>query len=338
MSVGFGFSDGDFLATLKLISTIIDALRESSQSSSAFQELLNDLCALETTLIHIERIDFEESQRFEKIALYQAAAQCQRSIDAFWNKIEKYQPHLTLGGTSTRDKDIWAKVKWAVYKKGKVDTFRAEIRGHTSSIQVLIGAIELDATTKLARNQQARKKGLAGRIQEFSLQAMGKLRAIANDAAQTARRSTNLLYICADILRTNVRVFQIVYDIQLLITQIPGQVQRKQPVYMVDAFNKESPFHLEFIRSAAALLAVLKANLQSSGCGPGMIDRGEFVIEDSGTNNVIDIMQNWETCFYPGQRVSMSMVFRSKGEVLYKVSCPRCQNAHDNSKGEEVTW
>lgn len=48
----------------------------------------------------------------------------------------------------------------------------------------------------------------------------------------------------------NVKVFQIVLEIQQVVTRIPGQVERQQPVYLLDALGKTSPFHLEFIRSA----------------------------------------------------------------------------------------
>jgi hypothetical protein len=48
-----------------------------------------------------------------------------------------------------------------------------------------------------------------------------------------------------------VKVFAIVLDIQNILKHIPGQVQRQQPVFLIDAMGKHSPFHLEFIRSAA---------------------------------------------------------------------------------------
>jgi hypothetical protein len=332
MSVGFGFSVGDFLATIKLVGTVIDALRESSHSTTRFENLLNELEALDTALQNVKRLEFDESQRFEKLALYQVAAQCQRSIDAFWSRIQKYQSHLSKDGTNSRLKDGWAKIKWAVCEQGEVDTFRAEIRGHISSIQVLMAAIH-------AQTQQRQYKSLAGKIQEYSSQVMGKLRAIADDVALNVQHGTSLVQTCAEILQTNLRVFQIVYDIQLFITRIPGQVQRQQPVYFVDAFNRESPFHLEFIRSAEALLAVLKVNFKESGIGPELIDRGEFVIEESGTDNVIDITRNWTTCFYPGQRVAMSIILRqTERATSMKSFCPKCSTYDSSSSENEIHW
>lgn len=50
--------------------------------------------------------------------------------------------------------------------------------------------------------------------------------------------------------QTNVQVFQIVLNIQNIITKIPGQVDRQQPVYFVDALSRNMSFDLEFIMSA----------------------------------------------------------------------------------------
>ncbi|CAI6342518.1 unnamed protein product [Periconia digitata] len=326
MSVGFGFSVGDFLATLKLVGSIVDALREASHSTSMFHELLNELEALDTALNHVNRVEFDDSQHFEQLALYQAAAQCRRSIDTFWGETRKYQPHLSKDGTDSRMKDSWMKVKWAVCKKKDVDAFRAEIQAHTSSIQVLMDAI-------LAQNQRRQYKSLAGKIQDLSSQALGRLRVIADAVSHNVQQSTGLVETCAKILETNLRVFQMIYDIQLFVTHIPGQVQRQQPVYLIDAFNKESPFHLEFVRSADALLAVLKANYNDSG----LIDRGQFLIEEVGSQRLIDLSQNWDSCFYPGQRVAMSMILSTIEPRCTDPSCLGCGTLQPDVTDEEVT-
>jgi len=309
MSVGFGFSVGDFLAALSLVGDVIDALRESSHASSSFHSLINELYALESALLRVKRLDFE-GHNIEKVALGQAASQCQKTIDAYYKKIQKYQPHLQQDGTDAKIKDAWAKIKWAVCKKDELETFRAEIRGHTSSIEILLLSVRIEATTLHTRKQDSHHKSLGSKMQDLSCQAMGMLSTITDSVAQSIQQGKALLESSAQIVQTNLRIFQIVHDIHVFIFRIPGQIQRQQPVYLVDAFNKESPFHLEFVRSAEALLAVLKVNLKELGCGPGMIDRREFVIEEFGTQNRIDISGPWDNCFYPGQRVAMSMTFK----------------------------
>lgn len=110
MSVGFGFSVGDFLAGLELVGTVIDALRESGASGRNFRALINELSALETALFQVKRLDLDSKLQIELLALHQAAAQCQQSIDQLWKTIRPYQPHLG-SGTGSRITDGWYKVK-----------------------------------------------------------------------------------------------------------------------------------------------------------------------------------------------------------------------------------
>lgn len=337
MPVGFGFSVGDFVAVLKLVGDVIDALRESSSAGAAFRSLINELYALESALLRVKRLDPDTNHNVETVALRQAASQCQQTIGTFYKKIQTYQPHLQRDGTDSKVKDAWMKIKWAICKQDDLETFRAEIRGHTSSLEILLLTVQMEATTTQTRKQDSHHKSLAGSIQNFSFQAMGALSTISNSVAKSVQQGKELLEASAQIVQTNLRVFQIVHDIQLFILKIPGQVQRQQPVYLIDPLNKESPFHLEFVRSKEALLAVLKINLKESGCGPLMVDQGEFTIEEMGTQEEIDLMRPWDSCFYPGQKVIMSMIFKQTPTIATS-ACPRCGEEHQESPKKEITW
>lgn len=120
----------------------------------------------------------------------------------------------------------------------------------------------------------------------------------------------------------NIQIFQAVLKIQNFITHIPAQVERQQPVYLIDAFGRQSPFHLEFVRSAKALTAVLKANFSKTGQARKKIGRGEFVIQDSLKKRDINIFDDWDKSFYPGQRVEMSVVLQCRWQA--GSSCPGC--------------
>lgn len=54
----------------------------------------------------------------------------------------------------------------------------------------------------------------------------------------------------------NVLIFHILLRILNILTNIPGQVERQQPVYLVDALGRHSPFHLEFMRSVEVRIQV----------------------------------------------------------------------------------
>lgn len=143
MSVGFGFSAGDFIAALQLVGTVIDALRDSGNSSAEYRSLIGQLYTLESALLGIKRLELDDSQHAEVIALRQAAAQCQRTIDAFLEKVKVYQPSLKSGGSGNRLRDGWRKFKWAVCKKEDVVRFRAELMAHTEAIEMILTTVQM---------------------------------------------------------------------------------------------------------------------------------------------------------------------------------------------------
>lgn len=250
MSVGFGFSVGDFLAAIKVVGTVIDSLRSSGNSSTQYRALVEELLTLEDCLVRVKRVELDDSQSAERIAFQQAAAQCQRTVDGFMEKIGKYQQHLRSGGSRNGLKDAWMKIRWALCKKEDVEQFQAQLRGHRGAIEVLLLTVQLNCTTIQAKTQDQQHKTLAGRIQDMSFQWLGKLAAISDQITISLEQGKQLIESTTQVLRTNLQVFQMVSQILNSITQIPGQVERQQPVYMVDALGRASPFHLEFVRSA----------------------------------------------------------------------------------------
>lgn len=144
MSVGFGFSAGDFIAALNLVGTVIDALRDSGEAGSQYRELVRQLLTLETALMQVKRLDLDDSQYAEVVALRQAAAQCQRTIDDFWRDTQKYQPSLGSNGRgSSNVRDGWMKIKWAICKKDDVTRLKADLLGHTEAIQMLLATVQM---------------------------------------------------------------------------------------------------------------------------------------------------------------------------------------------------
>ncbi|GKZ78533.1 hypothetical protein AnigIFM56816_002206 [Aspergillus niger] len=102
------------------------------------------------------------------------------------------------------------------------------------------------------------------------------------------------------------------------------QVERQQPVYFLDALGRVTPFHLEFIRSAEAFIAVLQDNFKKFAPAKEMIQKGDFAIYDLATERDIDLTKHWETVFRPGQAVAMCMIFRPM--ETRKDFCPACEN------------
>jgi len=92
-----------------------------------------------------------------------------------------------------------------------------------------------------------------------------------------------------------------------------------------------------------ALVSVLKINFKKHGTATQRIERGEFAIQDSATTNDVDLSKDWETCFLPGQRVNMSMIFtKHAGPRFEKDGCPSCKciivDGTAEEFGDSKTW
>ena len=156
---------------------------------------------------------------------------------------------------------------------------------------------------------------------------------MADSIACGLQQGKELLDTTTEVLRTNAQVFQVVVNLQNIIIRIPGQVERQQPVFLIDALGKGSLFHLEFIRSAEALVAVLAINFQKVGAAE-KIHNGEFAIEDSITKQDINLKTDWDICFFPGQRVEMSMIVTRLD--VSPTTCPKCW--YKGKKVGEPEW
>lgn len=143
MSVGFGFSTGDFIAGIDLIGTIINALNDASTASLEYRELIRQLYSLESALIQVKKVKFDGAQHAETVGLWQAASQCHQAIDDFWKTIQKYQPHLREGGSNSRIKDSWMRVRWSLCKKDDLAKFKINLSAHTASIQLLLNTLQM---------------------------------------------------------------------------------------------------------------------------------------------------------------------------------------------------
>ena len=61
MSVGFGFSAGDFIVALELVETVIRALEDSGIVSIEYCELLGELRSFETALIRVKQLELNDT-------------------------------------------------------------------------------------------------------------------------------------------------------------------------------------------------------------------------------------------------------------------------------------
>lgn len=325
MAVGFGFSVSDLSAGLKLIKDSIDAVNDTRGSAADYALLVNEISSLQDGLQVVVELQSDQClSGKQSAALERALRTCQESIDAFLSSVSKYQTHLNP--TASGLQSNYRKIKWALCKKDDVAQFRAQLGRHASSINMLL--ITFQARQNL---QTAKPSGsLALKSQSENSHMVEMLKNLSFD--QRA--------IFVAMMQQNKQLQQGIEDLRTILqiqAVIPQQVLLQQPVVLLDPFGKTVPFHLDFIDSAECFMAVLKARFSRAGvtsAGLSKLEHRDFVIQESRRKRPIDIDQNWNSVFRPGQNIDMSMIFHRF--ACPPSTCPVC--LEDNEDGNEQVY
>lgn len=150
-----------------------------------------------------------------------------------------------------------------------------------------------------------------------------------------ATEATDLRLLVTNAVESNIKIF---LQTQQLLSNLPAQVDRQQPIVFEDAHGRRTPFHIEFIDSFAVFQAVLEARFRNV---PGLekVRNLEYAVQDVASRRRVDLTKQWELIFRPGRRVNMSMVFQQS--QARSSSCPGCSSENivggDNTN-DDVQW
>ncbi|MCJ1465468.1 hypothetical protein MMC07_004086, partial [Pseudocyphellaria aurata] len=317
MAVGFGFSVGDLVTSLKLIKDSVEAVKDTKGAATDYAQLLTEITSLQDGLEAIEDLDLvHKGSNTQMTAIIGVVGACRKCIDDFLTSISKYQPHLHSNASGLISN--YRKIKWALCRKDDVATFRAQLGRHTSLINMFLITFQ---TKELMES-----KGGDG-----STSMVVKTRDADRDCEQ--RQFFEFLMQQNSELMRNVQELNRMLHIQM---PIPPQVLLQRPVMLLDAFGKMAPFHLDFIDSLEAFIAVLKVRFRQAGVkqiGLSKLDKRQFSIQETRFKKSKDLSRPWSTIFQPGQEVDMSM-------VIHRFSCRpgTCPGwSSSNEGGEEQT-
>ena len=327
MSVGFGFSVGDLVTSLKIIKDSIEAVKDTKGASADYAALIAEITSLQDAFRAIEDTQMlQRGTEKQQVAIVRAIGACQNCIEEFLVSISKYQSHLNPHARSLTS--TYRKIKWALCKKEDVALFRTKLERHTSSINMLLITF------------QAQEKGCSSNETSLIVSTQDEKR-----SDQTLKLLQNLSIeqrqFFEILMRQNQELMRNIQDLNRLLQMqisIPPQVLLQQPVILLDAFGKIAPFHLEFIDSLESFSAVFKIRFRQAGvkqAGLSKIDRREFAIQESRHKRVLDLKKPWSSLFQPGQEVDMSMVFHRFS--CPPSTCPGCSRNNEDGK-EQTQW
>ncbi|KAI4159225.1 MAG: hypothetical protein LQ342_006745 [Letrouitia transgressa] len=300
MSINFGFSVGDVIAVINVIRTSIRAFNETKGSSTTFQSLIQELHSLEDSLEAVEAVQAESLNGRRTDAIRRAVKRCHQCINVFVRDIAKYQPWLRPKSTEIRA--TAGKIKWALCRNDDIVRFRDQVMHHQSALQTLL---LVQANSKVSTVEEAQEKMLhlstevatqSGHTHKHVLAIEASINNLTRQNSRAQRENQNAM-------------MQLLCELRNL-QGLPPQVLLPQPVTLKDACGDIYPFHLTFIPSLEALVAVLKFRFKTHGVstvGLRKLETKEFIFREQDYK--ISVRRPWASVFKPGQRVDMSMIY-----------------------------
>jgi hypothetical protein len=165
-AVPFGFSVGDFVASIELIHKAAKALRSTSGATGHYQQTLLDLELIESVLLRVQGLSptSASQETIQKIQLCGRA--CHVPLDHFLQKAKKLEPYLNFNKNSSEAdflhiKKGGYKLRWAILLEEDVAKLKASIGPNIEIINTLLQmeALERGAVTQESLDRIAEQMG-----------------------------------------------------------------------------------------------------------------------------------------------------------------------------------
>jgi hypothetical protein len=316
MPVGFGFSIGDVISGLQLLRNSIEAVNNVNGSSADYASLIAELESLDTALqaaleVTSEQLPNEEQQHQQK-AISSAVKACQKCMDDFLIRIAQYQKHLKRGSRGWGS--CYMKIKWALCKQEDIAKLRAMLGSHTNSINVLLALYRTKEMSDLAKSLQ-QNQSLISRGVEY--EQVDQMSYMLQDLSLQQRQSFDALQQQYD---RSAQTIEQVHSMLQVQKAIPPQIMLQKPVILLDACGRLAPFHLEFVNSLDAFVAVMLVRFKQAGISQGGLQKLanlEFTLRDTTRKRPIDLTKPWCSVLKPGQVIDMNVLYPT---IIYKLA------------------
>ncbi|KAI9654194.1 MAG: hypothetical protein M1821_006722 [Bathelium mastoideum] len=279
MPIPFGISVGDFIAFIDTTVKVVNALKDSTGSSQEYRDVVRELESLKLALTEVRNVKTDDAQT--KAALDSVVLNCQRTVQDFLNKIEKYK--LSLGSIARSEKKIKTalrKIQWALYSKEDVREFQMLLYLHTASLNLLVARIN---------------HGSAAMAQQEQINALIRI----ESKVDSARRNTAVMHtlalstiircwkdfqaMLALIIFGNIRIFELIIGY----SRIPSQVTFDQPVNFQDAHGRMLPLQMVWVHTWQHFETMLKWKF-SDVPGLAKVERGQYILTDVFSKKDVD--------------------------------------------------
>jgi hypothetical protein len=287
---------------------------------------------------------------------------CRVSIDAFAATIKNYSSSLTVGGSGNGIKDVARKVQWrASHKQDSTARFRAQITSYTESINMLLATAKMyvlgllnrtilkidhsrtildlnnrEVTRQLTENERTTQDAFAHQngslelirtrldeAKELIVEGNNLGKSLLDRLEWMQKLGSDLKRFMCQVITGNMAIYRQNLALQLAFAARVDRPLEEAPFMLEDAIGRMAPVHLRFITTWEAFDSVLEIRFEDKP-GWNKIRKKEYALQESATGREISRASSFAETFLPGQRVAMSIIFKTKTRNQGSATCPRC--------------
>jgi len=136
MAVPFGFSVGDFIAAIGLVTKIIGALQDSGGAASEYQSLTRDLASLQAALL---KVDSAQATNNSPIAgtIYDQTSVVRQSAQGLLDGLSKFEEKLGKQAKKGWKYGTGRKIQFAVLQSKEITKAKNIIHDQVQNLSVL---------------------------------------------------------------------------------------------------------------------------------------------------------------------------------------------------------
>ncbi|TIC95718.1 hypothetical protein CH35J_007903 [Colletotrichum higginsianum] len=334
---------GDFIAVIEVVRSIIVALDDCRGSVKEYRDVVQSLEVLEKTLQLVADLYEDQSPTNDLGDLRAIAMRCVEQIrlclQGFGEKIQKFAPSLSNGGTKNVFKDVARKIQWKL-EESDVDKFRAEVAGYTLSLNVLL---EVTTARVVQRNHKAAIQQAAQTENRTAVMIRSSNQSLKGYFGMIGRRILSRLDFISrlgiELKSSTAQLISMVLTVSAELSSIRTVIMRlERPVseeffLLEDATGKVFPIHLRTITSWEAFEYIIVDRFKGRK-GAHRIQRKRYSLQKRATRRAVDRSVDWDSAFLPYQKVDMSLMCREAQRATPTKSSPTCPRCFTESPGE----
>lgn len=318
--MSFGFSVGDFLAALKLMSEAISSLGDAHGATSEYQALRRTFDCVSLAVQQTDRLSGPGAE-----AAKAAAFACQYPIVQFLERTKKYRKSLDTGCSSRFWlKDAARKIDWALTKKEDVRKLKADLNLHLECANMLFVGYGMD---KLMSKESENASQICRKVEQTTnaISAMGvDLEAQTVAVRKTHSRLAQLMIIVSnelaqpiksistkvsELFTTTEQVRTEVQDLRESVLRIDTRFTWAQaPVKFEDALGRVYPIPSEF--SFGTLRVIIEQRFRNVP-GSSYVKRGLYEVYNARKPR--EFLSDAEDMqLLPGMQLTMAVLIKDK--------------------------